>query len=129
MLIFIDDYFNCLTVGSVMRPVTDSQRISRAKLAYLIDATAAPDLHDRADLLVGGRRLRRRREARHRRISGIQLFIEAIPYNFYSLLTIVFVIALVVHAASTTAPWPRHELKACRRPATSARWATRHEEG
>ena len=95
VLIFIDDYFNCLTVGSVMRPVTDLQKISRAKLAYLIDATAAPicmiapvsswaaAVSGVANDLDAG-------------ISGIQLFIQAIPYNFYSLLTIVFVIALTV---------------------------------
>ena len=53
-MIFVDDYFNCLTVGSVMRPVTDRQKVSRAKLAYLIDATAAPGLHHCADLVLGG---------------------------------------------------------------------------
>ena len=95
VLIFIDDYFNCLTVGSVMRPVTDGHRISRAKLSYLIDATAAPicmiapvsswaaAVSTTADGLGTG-------------ISGIQLFIRAIPYNFYSLLTFVFIIAMVV---------------------------------
>lgn len=95
ILIFIDDYFNCLTVGSVMRPVTDGHRISRPKLAYLIDATAAPVCMIApvsswaaavsgvaADLDTG--------------ISGIELFIKAIPYNFYSLLTFVFIIALSV---------------------------------
>ncbi len=95
ILIFIDDYFNCLTVGSVMRPVTDSHRISRPKLAYLIDATAAPVCMIApvsswaaavsgvaADLDTG--------------VSGIELFIQAIPYNFYSLLTFVFIIALSV---------------------------------
>lgn len=59
VLIFVDDYFNCLTVGSVMRPVTDSHHVSRAKLAYLIDATAAPHLHDRPHFLLGSCRLRR----------------------------------------------------------------------
>ena len=54
VLIFIDDYFNCLTVGSVMRPVTDKHNVSRAKLAYLIDATACSGLHYRADLILGG---------------------------------------------------------------------------
>ena len=95
VLIFIDDYFNCLTVGSVMLPVTDSHKISRAKLSYLIDATAAPicmiapvsswaaAVSGVADDLDTG-------------ISGIQLFIRAIPYNFYSLLTFVFIIGLVV---------------------------------
>ena len=95
ILIFIDDYFNCLTVGSVMRPVTDGHRISRPKLAYLIDATAAPVCMIApvsswaaavsgvaADLDTG--------------VSGIELFIQAIPYNFYSLLTFVFIIALSV---------------------------------
>ena len=94
VLIFIDDYFNCLTVGSVMRPVTDSHRVSRAKLSYLIDATAAPicmiapvsswaaAVSGVADDLNTG-------------ISGIELFIRAIPYNFYSLLTFVFIIGLV----------------------------------
>ena len=95
ILIFIDDYFNCLTVGSVMRPVTDGHKISRPKLAYLIDATAAPVCMIApvsswaaavsgvaADLDTG--------------ISGIELFIKAIPYNFYSLLTFVFIIALSV---------------------------------
>ena len=94
-LIFIDDYFNCLTVGSVMRPITDGHKISRAKLSYLIDATAAPICmiapvsswaaavsSTAADLDNG--------------MSGIELFIRAIPYNFYSLLTLVFIIALVV---------------------------------
>ena len=93
VLIFIDDYFNCLTVGSVMRPVTDSHRISRAKLAYLIDATAAPvcmiapvsswaaAVSGVASDLDAG-------------FSGIELFIKAIPYNFYSLLTFAFIIAL-----------------------------------
>ncbi len=95
VLIFIDDYFNCLTVGSVMRPVTDGHKISRPKLAYLIDATAAPVCMIApvsswaaavsgvaADLDTG--------------ISGIELFIRAIPYNFYSLLTFVFIIAIAV---------------------------------
>ena len=95
VLIFIDDYFNCLTVGSVMRPITDEQKISRAKLAYLIDATAAPvcmiapvsswaaAVSGVANDLDAG-------------ISGIQLFIRAIPFNFYSLLTFVFVITLSI---------------------------------
>ena len=93
-LIFIDDYFNCLTVGSVMLPVTDRAKVSRAKLAYLIDATAAPvcmiapisswaaAVSGVANDLGTG-------------VTGIQLFISAIPYNFYSLLTFVFIIAIV----------------------------------
>ncbi|MBR5389743.1 MAG: Na+/H+ antiporter NhaC family protein [Clostridia bacterium] len=95
ILIFIDDYFNCLTVGSVMMPITDSHKISRAKLSYLIDATAAPvcmiapvsswaaAVSGVADDLGTG-------------ISGIQLFIKAIPYNFYSLLTFIFIIGIVL---------------------------------
>ena len=94
VLIFIDDYFNCLTVGAVMRPVTDSQKVSRAKLSYIIDATAAPicmiaPISSWAAAVsatasdIGD-------------ISGIQLFIQAIPFNFYSLLTIVFVIGIVI---------------------------------
>ncbi|MCI8852200.1 MAG: Na+/H+ antiporter NhaC family protein [Lachnospiraceae bacterium] len=91
VLIFIDDYFNCLTVGSVMRPVTDKHNISRAKLAYLIDATAAPiciiaPISSWAAAVTGfveGE-------------DGLSLFISAIPYNFYALLTIVMMIALAV---------------------------------
>lgn len=91
VLIFIDDYFNCLTVGSVMRPVTDEHKVSRAKLAYLIDATAAPvciiaPISSWAAAVSGfveGE-------------DGFALFISAIPYNFYALFTIVMMIALVV---------------------------------
>ena len=91
VLIFIDDYFNCLTVGSVMRPVTDKHKISRAKLAYIIDATAAPICMIApisswaaavADYAQNGQ--------------GFQLFVLAIPFNFYSLLTLVFVLALIL---------------------------------
>ena len=94
ILIFIDDYFNCLTVGSVMRPVTDRQRISRAKLAYLIDATAAPvcmiaPISSWAAAVAGVAK------DLGTGITGIELFIRAIPYNFYSLLTFVFILALV----------------------------------
>ncbi|MCI5650247.1 MAG: Na+/H+ antiporter NhaC family protein [Fusicatenibacter sp.] len=91
VLIFIDDYFNCLTVGSVMRPVTDRHKVSRAKLAYLIDATAAPvciiaPISSWAAAVTGfveGE-------------DGFSIFIRAIPYNFYALLTIVMMVALVV---------------------------------
>ncbi len=90
VLIFIDDYFNCLTVGSVMRPVTDKHKISRAKLAYLIDATAAPvciiaPISSWAAAVTGfveGE-------------DGLSIFIRAIPYNFYALLTIVMMLGLV----------------------------------
>ena len=91
VLIFIDDYFNCLTVGSVMRPVTDKHKISRAKLAYLIDATAAPvciiaPISSWAAAVAGfveGE-------------DGFSIFIRAIPYNYYALFTIIFMIVLIV---------------------------------
>ena len=95
VLIFIDDYFNCLTVGSVMRPVTDGHRISRAKLSYLIDATAAP-ICMIAPVSSWAAAVSSTAEDLNTGISGIQLFIRAIPYNFYSLLTFVFIIALVL---------------------------------
>ena len=90
-LIFIDDYFNCLTVGSVMRPITDKHNVSRAKLAYLIDATAAPiciiaPISSWAAAVAGFAEDGQ----------GLNLFIRAIPYNFYALLTIVMMIGLVV---------------------------------
>ena len=96
VLIFIDDYFNCLTVGSVMAPITDSKKISRAKLAYIIDATAAPicmiaPISSWAAAVssnvtpenAGG-------------MTGLELFVNAIPFNFYSLLTLVFIITIAV---------------------------------
>ncbi|MBR6025653.1 MAG: Na+/H+ antiporter NhaC family protein [Firmicutes bacterium] len=110
VLIFIDDYFNCLTVGSVMLPITDRHKISRAKLSYLIDATAAPicmiapvsswaaAVSGVADSMDSG-------------ISGIQLFVKAIPYNFYSLLTFVFIIGIVVMKFDY-GPMKLHEMNA-----------------
>lgn len=94
ILIFIDDYFNCLTVGSVMRPVTDKHNVSRAKLSYLIDATAAPvciiaPISSWAAAVAGFANAAGAE-------SGIKLFIEAIPYNFYALLTIVMMIFLAI---------------------------------
>ena len=91
VLIFVDDYFNCLTVGSVMLPVTDQHKISRAKLAYLIDATAAPvcmiaPISSWAAAVSGV----------VEDYNGFDLFVRAIPYNFYSLLTFVFIIALIL---------------------------------
>ena len=91
VLIFIDDYFNCLTVGSVMRPVTDSHRISRAKLSYVIDATAAPICMIAPISSWAAAVSEFAPEGQ-----GLSLFIKAIPYNFYSLLTLVFIIALAV---------------------------------
>lgn len=99
VLIFIDDYFNCLTVGSVMRPVTDSHKISRAKLAYLIDATAAPICMIApisswaaavSEYTTGVT------NAAGEEISSLALFCQAIPYNFYSLLTFVFIIGITL---------------------------------
>ena len=89
ILIFIDDYFNCLTVGSVMRPVTDTHKISRSKLAYIIDATAAPVCMI-APISSWAAAVASYAEDG----KGLDLFITAIPYNFYSLLTFVFIIAL-----------------------------------
>ena len=93
VLIFIDDYFNCLTVGSVMAPITDSKKISRAKLAYLIDATAAPvcmiaPISSWAAAVSGC--------VESEKYSGIELFVRAIPYNFYSILTFVFIITISI---------------------------------
>jgi len=91
-LIFIDDYFNCLTVGSVMRPVTDMQKVSRAKLAYLIDATAAPvciiaPISSWAAAVSG---------FAPEGTNGLMLFIRAIPYNYYAILTIVMMVTITV---------------------------------
>ncbi len=93
VLIFIDDYFNCLTVGSVMRPVTDRHKISRAKLAYIIDATAAPICMIAP---VSSWAAAVSQFAEGTGYSGIELFVRAIPYNFYSLLTLVFVVAITL---------------------------------
>ena len=108
VLIFIDDYFNCLTVGSVMQPVTDSHRISRAKLAYLIDATAAPVCMI-APISSWAAAVASYTEGTG--YSGIELFIRAIPYNFYSLLTFVFIIAMVLLKADY-GPMRLHERNA-----------------
>ncbi len=108
ILIFIDDYFNCLTVGSVMQPVTDSHKISRAKLSYLIDATAAP-ICMIAPISSWAAAVSSYTEGTG--LSGIELFIRAIPYNFYSLLTLVFVIAIVLMKADY-GPMAMHEKNA-----------------
>ena len=89
VLIFIDDYFNCLTVGAVMRPVTDKAKISRSKLAYLIDATAAP-----VCMIAPISSWAAAVSSYAPDGQGISLFCKAIPYNFYSLLTFVFIIAI-----------------------------------
>ncbi|MCX4371309.1 MAG: Na+/H+ antiporter NhaC family protein [Dysosmobacter sp.] len=91
VLIFIDDYFNCLTVGSVMRPITDKHNISRAKLAYIIDATAAPvciiaPISSWAAAVAGFAEDGQ----------GFNLFLRAIPYNYYALLTIVMMVGMII---------------------------------
>ena len=110
VLIFIDDYFNCLTVGSVMKPVTDNHKISRAKLSYLIDATAAP-ICMIAPVSSWAAAVAVATEGLELGKSGIQLFISAIPYNFYSLLTFVFVIALALMKFDF-GPMKLHEMNA-----------------
>ena len=89
ILIFIDDYFNCLTVGSVMLPVTDSKKISRAKLSYLIDSTAAP-----VCMIAPVTSWAAAVSSYAEEGEGLKLFISAIPYNFYAILTLVFIIAI-----------------------------------
>ena len=106
VLIFIDDYFNCLTVGSVMRPVTDKYKVSRAKLAYLIDATAAPvciiaPISSWAAAVSGfveGE-------------NGLALFIKTIPYNYYALLTIAMMVMIVLMHINY-GPMAEHEYNA-----------------
>ena len=106
VFIFIDDYFNCLTVGSVMRPVTDGHRVSRAKLSYLIDATAAP-ICMIAPISSWAAAVASYAEEGQ----GIALFIRAIPFNFYSLLTFVFIIGLTLMKFDY-GPMRIHELNA-----------------
>lgn len=103
VMIFVDDYFNCLTVGSVMRPVTDKHNVSRSKLAYLIDATAAPiciiaPISSWAAAVSGT----------IEGVNGISLFISTIPYNLYALLTILMVIFMAT-ADSDFGPMKLHE--------------------
>ncbi len=105
VIIFIDDYFNCLTVGSVMRPVTDTHKVSRAKLAYLIDSTAAPvcmiaPISSWAAAVAGVAGY-----------EGLTLFLKAIPFNFYSLLTFVMIILLIVLGLDY-GPMRKHERNA-----------------
>ena len=93
VLIFIDDYFNCLTVGAVMRPVTESHQISRAKLAYVIDSTAAPvcmiaPVSSWAAAVSG--------YVNSDSVSGIQMFIRQIPWNYYCLLTLLMIVVISV---------------------------------
>ena len=109
MLIFIDDYFNCLTVGSVMRPVTDTHKVSRAKLAYLIDATAAPvciiaPISSWAAAVTSS-------VPEDAGLNGFQVFIRTIPYNFYAILTVVMMFYLVIRRLDY-GPMRKHELNA-----------------
>ncbi len=106
VLIFIDDYFNCLTVGSVMRPVTDKHQVSRAKLAYLIDATAAPvciiaPISSWAAAVSGFVKGE----------NGLKLFISSIPYNYYAILTIIMMVSLTIFKADF-GPMAKHERNA-----------------
>ena len=106
VLIFIDDYFNCLTVGSVMRPVTDKYKVSRAKLAYIIDSTAAPiciiaPISSWAAAVAGFAEDGQ----------GLNLFIKAIPFNFYALLTILMLVFISILKLDY-GPMARHERNA-----------------
>ncbi|MBR0398195.1 MAG: Na+/H+ antiporter NhaC family protein [Eubacterium sp.] len=105
-LIFIDDYFNCLTVGSVMRPVTDRHQVSRAKLAYLIDATAAP-----VCIIAPVSSWAAAVSSSVEGMNGFSVFIRAIPYNFYALFTILMMILLTVMKADY-GPMAVHERNA-----------------
>ncbi len=109
IMIFVDDYFNCLTVGSVMRPVTDGHKVSRAKLAYLIDATAAPiciiaPVSSWAAAVTSS-------VPDDSGINGFQTFLQTIPYNFYAILTIVMMIYITVRRVDF-GPMKRHEMNA-----------------
>lgn len=114
VLIFIDDYFNCLTVGSVMKPVTDKHRISRAKFAYIIDATAAPiciiaPISSWAAAVSGFVKGE----------DGFGLFIKAIPYNYYSFLTLVMMITMIILKVEFGS-MEKHELNALKGDLISA---------
>ena len=109
MLIFVDDYFNCLTVGSVMRPVTDTHKVSRAKLSYIIDATAAPvciiaPISSWAAAVTSS-------VPEDAEINGFQTFIRTIPYNYYALLTIVMMFVIIFRRIDF-GPMKQHELNA-----------------
>lgn len=108
VMIFVDDYFNCLTVGNIMRPVTDKHNISRAKLAYIIDATAAPiciiaPVSSWAAAVSGTIE-----EVGNTTLNGFQVFLEAIPFNFYAILTIVTIITITLLNIEF-GPMKRHE--------------------
>ncbi len=115
VLIFIDDYFNCLTVGGVMRPVTDSHKVSRAKLAFIIDATAAPVCMIAPISSWAAAVSNYAAEG-----EGIKLFVQAIPYNLYSLLMLAFVVAITLMKFDF-GPMKRHEELALKGALTSNR--------
>ena len=109
VLIFIDDYFNCLTVGSVMRPVTDEYKISRAKLSYLIDATAAPicilaPVSSWAAAVTNS-------VPENSDINGFMMFLHTIPYNFYAILTLVYMVSIITMKVDFSA-MRKHEINA-----------------
>ncbi|MDR3304196.1 MAG: Na+/H+ antiporter NhaC family protein [Treponema sp.] len=110
ILIFIDDYFNCLTVGTVMRPVTDRHRISREKLAYLIDATAAPvciiaPISSWSASVISY-------YPTETNITGMQAFVGAIPMNLYAILTLFMVIYLSLRPSADFGPMSRAQMRA-----------------
>lgn len=109
VLIFVDDYFNCLTVGSVMRPVTDRHKVSRAKLSYIIDATAAPvciiaPISSWAAAVTSS-------VPEDSRINGFAVFLQTIPYNLYAILTLVMVLLVTVLRVDF-GPMKKHEMNA-----------------
>lgn len=109
ILIFVDDYFNCLTVGSVLRPVTDRHKVSRAKLSYIIDATAAPvciiaPISSWAAAVTSS-------VPEDAGINGFAVFIQTIPYNLYAILTLVMVLGVTIFRVDF-GPMKRHEMNA-----------------
>lgn len=109
VMIFVDDYFNCLTVGSVMKPVSDRHKVSRAKLAYIIDATAAPiciiaPISSWAAAVTSS-------VPEDAGINGFSVFIQTIPYNLYAILTIVAVFTMIVFKLDY-GPMKKHEMNA-----------------
>ena len=109
ILIFVDDYFNCLTVGSVLRPVTDRHKVSRAKLSYIIDATAAPvciiaPISSWAAAVTSS-------VPEDAGINGFAVFIQTIPYNYYAILTLVMVLAVTLLRVDF-GPMKKHEMNA-----------------
>ncbi len=110
ILIFIDDYFNCLTVGSVMLPVTDAHKVSRAKLAFIIDATAAP-ICMIAPISSWAAAVSTYVDPATTGYSGLELFVRSIPFNYYSLLTLLFVVLIIVMKVDF-GPIAKHEKNA-----------------